>query len=92
VKVVILYRPDSEQASSVEAFARDFQRHHDISNKLELVSLNTRDGAAMASVYDIVGYPAILALGDDGAALNIWQGEQLPMMDDVIGYVYNYHA
>jgi len=85
----VLYRPNSDHASAVESFVRDFQRLHDYgSNKVELVSVNTRDGAATASLYDILAYPSILALADDGSVLNVWPGPQLPLMDEVAGYMY----
>lgn len=65
---------------------RDFGRRYEAAKRLELVSLNTRDGAATASIYDVVAYPAILALADDGSILNQWQGQPLPLMDEVAGY------
>ncbi|HUS26829.1 MAG TPA: hypothetical protein VMY99_05785 [Nevskiaceae bacterium] len=88
VKLLILYRPNSDHASAVESFVRDFQQQHDLGNKLELVSLNTRDGAATANLYDVMSYPAILALADNGSVLNLWQGQPLPLMDEVAGYIY----
>jgi len=88
VKVIVLYRPNSDHASDAEAFVRDFQRQHDTGRKVELVSVNTRDGAATASLYDIMAFPAILALGDDGSVLNSWVGS-LPLMDEVAGYLYS---
>ncbi|HEV2403319.1 MAG TPA: hypothetical protein VGS08_03900 [Candidatus Saccharimonadales bacterium] len=88
MKLLILYRPNSEHATAVEGFAHDFQRLHDIGKKLEILSINTRDGAATANLYDIMSYPAILALADDGSVRNAWQG-QLPLMDEVVGYLYN---
>ena len=45
-----------------------------------------RDGIAMCSLYEITRYPAILALAMDGTSLAIWQGEQLPMIDEVASY------
>jgi hypothetical protein len=87
VKLIILYRPDSEYSTNVETFVRDFQGRYDVGRKLELVSLNTRDGAATASLYDVMTYPAILALNSDGSVLNMWQG--MPLMDEVAGYAYN---
>jgi hypothetical protein len=89
VKLLILYRPESEHSTDVEAFARDFQHQYDLGRKLELVSLNTRDGAATASLYDIMTYPAVLVLKDDGSVLSLWQGLPLPLMDEVAGYAYN---
>ena len=85
MKLLILYRPDSEHSSEVEAFVRDFQRQYEAGKRVELLSLNTRDGAAMASIYDVVAYPAILALADDGSVLGMWQGMPLPMKDEVAG-------
>ena len=63
----------------------DFQhRYGDI--KHELVNLDSRNGAATASIYDITAYPALMALREDGSVAQIWQGETLPLMDEVAGY------
>jgi hypothetical protein len=88
VKLLILYRPNSEHATTVETFAHDFERQYNVGGKLELQSINTRDGAATANLYDIMSYPAVLALADNGSILNVWQGETLPLMDEVAGYIY----
>lgn len=85
--MLILYHPNSEHSARVEEFVRNFQRQHDIGKKLELLSLSTRDGAATASLYDVMAYPAILALADDGSVLNSWEGESLPLSDEVAGYL-----
>jgi hypothetical protein len=86
VKLLVLYRPNAEHATEVESFVRDFQRRYEVGRKLEMVSINTRDGAATASLYDIVAYPAILVLGDDGSLVSFWQGMPLPLMDEVAGF------
>ncbi|HSX33887.1 MAG TPA: hypothetical protein VLF91_06145 [Candidatus Saccharimonadales bacterium] len=88
MKLLILYRPESEHSTDVETFVQDFQRQHDLGHKLELLSVNSRDGAATASIYDVMSYPSILVLGDDGSVLNMWQGLPLPLMNDVMGYLY----
>lgn len=85
MKVLILYRPESEHARAVDEFTHEFERRH-VGKKVELINLSTREGAAMASLYDIVRYPAILATTDDGQLLNFWQGEQLPLMNEVAAY------
>lgn len=84
----MLYRPESEHATAVESFVRDYQSRYESGRKLEMVSLNTRDGAATASLYDVMEYPAILALANDGSVLNVWQGTPMPLMDEVAGYAY----
>jgi thioredoxin-like negative regulator of GroEL len=89
MKVLILYRPNSEHASTVESFVRDFQHQHDMGEKVELVSVNTRDGASTAALYDIWEFPTVVALAGDGHMLNMWQGLPLPLMDEVVAYTYS---
>jgi thioredoxin-like negative regulator of GroEL len=85
MKVVALYHPNSEWARSVEEYARDFE--HQRGKKIELASLEVREGAALASLYDITRFPALVALRDDGEMLAMWQGEQLPLMNEVAAYL-----
>jgi len=88
MKVLILYRPHSEHATIVETFVRDFEHQHDMGSKnIELISVDTRDGAATAVLYDIWSFPAIIAVDIDGRMLNMWQGLPLPLMDEVAGYI-----
>ena len=89
VKVLVLYRPDSEHGRNVEAFIRDFKYQHEAdANRLEVLNIDTRDGTATASLYDVLEYPAVLVLSDDGSLVKSWVGEHLPLMDDIAGYVY----
>ncbi len=85
MKVVVLYRPDSEHARTVEEFVREFQRRSP-DRAIELVNLDSRPGADLARLYDIVRYPAILAMTNEGQLLQQWQGEQLPLMNEVAAY------
>jgi len=88
VKLVILYRPNSEYATEVESFVRDFQRQfYEAGKKIEMVSTESREGATKAELYDILQFPAILALANDGSVLNAWIGMPLPLMNDVAGYM-----
>lgn len=63
-------------------FAR---RYPDI--KLDVQNIDSKEGSATASIYDVITYPGILALRNDGAASAIWQGADLPLIDEVAGYV-----
>lgn len=87
MKVLILYRPRSEHGRVVETFIRDFKTVH-AGTRLEVLDIDSRDGSAMASLYDIVQYPAILSLRDDGSVMNSWEGDRLPLMNDVVGYSF----
>jgi hypothetical protein len=88
MKVVVLYHPKSDHGGIVEDFAHDYQRSRN--RKLELVSLETRDGAATASLYDVTRYPAILALANDGQVQNMWQGLPLPLMNELDQYTQEF--
>lgn len=83
--MVALYHPQSDKARLVEEYADEFERRH--SRALELVSLESVEGANLARLYDIVQYPALLAVRDDGQLAAQWQGDPLPMMDEVAGYL-----
>jgi hypothetical protein len=85
MKLSILYHPHSESARVVEEFAHDFERRHGV--KPDLLSLETREGAALASLYDIVSYPALVVVADSGLVQKFWEGTPLPLMDEVAGYL-----
>lgn len=88
MKLIILYRPQSEHARAVQTFVHDFKYQHD-ANRVELVDADTSEGIATASLYDLMTLPAMLAVRDDGTVLQVWQGEMLPLMDEVASYVVN---
>ena len=85
MKAIILYHPHSAEARTLEEYAQDFKRR--TNRVIDLVSLETREGAATASLYDIVRYPALMVLDQSGRLQMGWQGETLPLMDDLTGYL-----
>lgn len=85
----MLYRPNSEYARGVETFVHDFNRLHEgVGRRVEVQNVDTRDGASLMSLYDIMQQPALLVLGDDGQIIHHWVGPQLPLMDEVASYFY----
>jgi len=58
--------------------------HPDV--RLEIDNVDSREGTAMASLYDVVQYPAILVLREDGTLLKSWEGDTFPLMDEVVSY------
>lgn len=85
MKVLILYRPESEHGRKVEEFIHEFQRRHGPSH-LEILNIDSRDGIATATLYDIMRYPAILVIQDDGIIQKVWEGDSLPLMEEVASY------
>ena len=87
MKVIILSRHESEYGRQVESFIHDYQTVHQDS-KLEILNIDSRDGSATASLYDVMQNPAILILRDDGSVVKSWEGETLPLMDEIAAYSY----
>lgn len=85
MRVVVLYRPNSESSRAVEEFAREFSRTYR-DRKIELISVDTRDGSATASLYDVLQYPVVLALADDGRVIHEWKNQSMPLMNEVSYY------
>jgi len=84
MRVAVLYYSNSEQERTVLEFEHDYE--HVTGRKLTLYDLNTIEGTEMASLYDVVQYPAVLAISNDGQMLKLWQGEILPLMNEVMYY------
>lgn len=86
MKVLVLYRPNSEHGRLIEEFIHDYKVHHQTS-QLEVLNIDTREGSATATLYDVLQYPAILVLQLNGSLQKIWQGPDLPRLEDVASYM-----
>lgn len=85
MRTVILYHPNSEQAGPAETFKHDYEQRH-YGYKIELVSLETTEGAEMARTYDVTRYPAILVVGESGGFIQMWQDAPWPPIEEVFSY------
>lgn len=88
MKVLVLYRPNSEHGRIVEEFIRDYQRAGH-SGRIEALNIDTRDGSAMAALYDVVQYPSIMVTRDDGSIVRAWQGDPLPLQNEIASYAFS---
>lgn len=84
MKVIVIYRSESEHGSTVEDYLRDF--HRQTGRELETIDPDTKEGIDMVRTYDIVEYPSIMALSDDGHLQNFWRGLPLPTISEVSYY------
>jgi hypothetical protein len=85
MKTIVVYKEETDYAREVIDYLRDFKRQtgHD----LETMNPDTADGADFCRTYDIVEYPSIVALSDDGVLQNLWRGTPLPTISEVSYYV-----
>ncbi len=84
MKVVMLYRPNSEFARGAEEYAREFKRR--TLKHIEIVNIDTPEGSRMAQLYGVMDFPAFIAVADDGQLLNAWAGKPLPVMNELTAY------
>lgn len=85
MKVLVLYRPNSEHGRVTEEFIHTLKSRY-TSRDLEILNIDSRDGSAMASLYDVMTYPAVLVLQTDGYLQKSWEGNTLPLVDEVVAY------
>jgi len=85
MRTVVVYKDESEYAREVTDFLRDFTRQ--TGHELETLDPDTPEGDDFCRAYDIVEYPSIIALSDDGRLQNLWRGTPLPTISEVSFYV-----
>lgn len=84
MRTIMVYRSNSEHGTTVETFLNDFTRQ--TGRTLETIDPDTADGLAFCQTYDIVEYPSLIALSDDGQLENFWAGLPLPTISEVSFY------
>lgn len=83
----MVYRPNSEHGRQVSDFLRDLDRMGSGSNKIDEVNVDTREGSAIASLYDVMSYPKVMVVADDGRLIQDWEAGTLPLLSDINFYV-----
>ena len=85
MKITIVYREESDHAREVFDFLRDFEKRK--GQTIEEINPDSPRNEFFIQAYDIIEYPTILALTDEGKVLNQWRGRPLPMIDEVSYYL-----
>ena len=84
MRLVVLYRKNSEQYRPVYEFTEMMRRRYP-DKKLEEKDIDSREGAAEATIYGVMSYPAIIITAYDGRVIEMWQGLPMPLIDQVAG-------
>ena len=85
MKVVVIYKNESDHAREVLDYLRDFERQ--TGRPLATLDPETKEGEQFCRVYDIVEYPTVIAISDDSVMQNTWRGLPLPTISEVSYYV-----
>ncbi len=83
MRVVCVYRDKQDYTRSVEEWIENLRRQ----TGREIETMDPDKNSSFCETYDIVEYPTILALGNDGSIRAIWSGRNLPLMNDVLYYM-----
>ena len=73
MRVVCVYREGEDYSRMVGEWIAEFGRR--TGKEIEVMSPDGRDGVQFCRTYDIVEYPTIIALGNDGAVMSMWRGK-----------------
>jgi hypothetical protein len=84
MKTFVVYQVESDHARDVMTFLSDFTRQ--TGRVIETVDPNTREGSSICRTYDIVEYPSVVAVDDNGVLQNLWRGRPLPTVSEVSYY------
>jgi hypothetical protein len=87
MKVLVVYKKESDHARAVTDWVRDFNRQ--TGKTIEEVDPETREGEMFARTYDVVEYPTLVAVDNDGVVQNVWRGTMLPTISEVSYYVHD---
>ncbi|MFY9228432.1 MAG: hypothetical protein WAO28_03885 [Candidatus Microsaccharimonas sp.] len=85
MRVVVVFKDDRDYTRQVTDYLRDFkmQTGHD----LETMDPDSPDGISFCRTYDLMEFPSMVAISNDGVMQNTWSGLPLPTISEVSYYV-----
>lgn len=84
MKLVCVWRDNTEYAREMSNWIADFERTTGM--QVESLDPDTIEGESFARAHDIVEYPTLMAVDNNGAELHQWRGRPLPSFDQVSYY------
>jgi hypothetical protein len=85
MRVVVVTKEETDYARQVRDYLRDFKSQ--TGRDLETIDPESRDGVGFCRTYDIMRFPTIIALSDEGQMQQMWVGLPLPTISEVSYYV-----
>ena len=83
MRVVCIFRDNEDYSRTVTEYLENFYRR----TGRQIETMNPDENVKFCETYDIVEYPTILALDNQGSVLNMWRGQDLPLMDEIVYYM-----
>lgn len=83
MRVICVYRDNEDYTRTVTDWIENIRRQ----TGHEIESMDPDENVHFCETYDIVEYPTIIALDNQGSVLNMWRGRDLPLIDEVLFYM-----
>ena len=83
MRAICIYRDNQDYTRSVTEFIENVRRQ--TGHVIESMDPDTHTD--FCKTYDIVEYPTIIVLDNQGSVLNMWRGRELPLIDEVLFYM-----
>ena len=85
MRVVCVFRDNTDYAREVIDWLADFEKF--TGSKVEALDPDSIEGEIFCKARDIVEYPSVVAVSDDGQILKLWRGTPMPQIEEVSYYV-----
>lgn len=84
MRLIVLTKDQTDYTREVDEYLFEFKRRtgHD----LEVINPESSVGISFTEAYDILEFPTIIAISDDGRVHNSWKGLPLPTMSELSYY------
>ena len=82
MRVVCIFRDNQDYSRTVTEWLENFRRQ----TGREIEIMNPDENSSFCETYNVVEYPTIMALGNNGEVRASWRGRDLPLINEVLYY------
>lgn len=83
MRVICIYRDNQDYTRSVDEWLENIRRQ----TGREVETMDPDTNTHFCETYDVVEYPTILALGNNGEIRASWRGRNLPLINEILYYM-----
>ena len=82
MRVICVFRDNQDYTRTVTDWLENFRRQ----TGREIETMDPDKNIHFCEVYDIVEYPSIIALDNNGSVRAFWRGREMPLINEVLYY------
>ena len=85
MRIVVVFKEFSDKAREAFEWIDVVEKRSGV--EVEKINPESKEGEVFAIAHDIVEYPTVLVIGEDGKVYESWRGSPMPMIDTVVAYL-----